>query len=145
MAKVAFREHVLVALRAMPPGSPPAFLAATVTRTFEAVASAVDAQLTDLERFFRFAPQAAVDDAILAEVADAADRAVLRAALAGGASYLLTLDQRHLPHGTIFGGVQCWHPDTFLTLFYQQNPDTYVWVRREIPLLSGAINQRLLP
>lgn len=145
LAKVAYRKHILAALRAMPPDSAPTALAAMVTRTVEAIATALDAQLTELERFFRFSPRAAIDDAILADVADSADRSVLHAALAGRASYLLTLDQRHLPHGTVFGGVQCWPPDTFLTLFYQQNPDAYVRVRRGITLLSDAITRRLLP
>lgn len=38
-------------------------------------------------------------------VADPDDRPHILAAHAAGVGYLLTLDQRHLPHGTIVGGV----------------------------------------
>jgi hypothetical protein len=78
-------------------------------------------------------------------VADPDDRPHILAAHAAGVPYLLTLDQRHLPRGTIVGGVQCWHPDTFLTLFYQQNPDAYRRTRQRITKLPSALPIRLQP
>lgn len=144
IAKVTYREHVLAALRASSRrrlDSAPA-----LRQLFDAVAVALDGQMTDLERTFRFAPtDVAVDEATLLAVADTADRPILRAALAAGASYLLSLDEHHFPHGTIVAGVRCWHPDTFLTLFYRQNPGAYVRASRGVTLLSGAITRRLLP
>ena len=76
---------------------------------------------------------------------DPDDRLHIRSARAAGANYFLTLDNRHLPHGAIYGGVACWHPDTFLTLFYQQNPAAYDRAKRAIKDLPDALRMRLLP
>lgn len=144
IAKVTYREHVLAALRATPHrrlDDPQA-----LRRMFDSVASVLDAQLTDLEHVFRFVSgRVSVDQATLLAVADEADRPVLEAALATEASYLLSLDQHHFPHGAIVAGVQCWHPDTFLTLFYQQNPGAYERVVIRLPSLPATIKRRLLP
>jgi hypothetical protein len=75
-------------------------------------------------------------------VADPDDRPHMLAAHAAGVPYLLTLDERHLPHGMIVAGVQCWHPDTFLTLFYQQNPNAYRRTRQRITTLPSALTIR---
>ena len=144
IAKVTYREHVLAALRATPHrrlDNVPA-----LRQLFDTVASVLDAQLTDLEHVFRFVPsRVAVDEAALSAVADAADRPILHAALTADAPYLLSLDERHFPHGAVVAGVQCWHPDTFLTLFYQQNPGAYERVVLRLPTLPAPIKRRLLP
>lgn len=137
---MVYREGMASALAGGPPS------AATLRRRFDRIASDLEEQLFELERSFRYADgEAAVDPALLAAVADPNDRPVRRAALAAGAPYLLSLDRRHLPHGTTFHGVRCWHPDTFLTLFYEQNPDAY---RRAVDLVRETpttVRRRLLP
>jgi hypothetical protein len=99
-----------------------------------------------LRRYFDVAPAIPVDAAAeLTDVVDADDRLHVLAARAAEALYLLTLDGRYLPHGAVFVGVQCWHPDTFLTLFYRQNPDAYLRARQSIELLPEGVAQGLMP
>lgn len=141
-AKVAFRGAVLAALRAEPFSESSRTL---IWRTFDRTAEAIETQCAELERWFTFASGlATVDETLLDVLSDAADRPILRTALAAQTTFLLSLDQRHFPHGTIFHGVQCWHPDTFLTLFYQQNPAAYAFAAKSVNDLPAAIKQRLL-
>ena len=145
LAKVVYREHVLVAVAsaAAAGGNPDP---ARLRDLFDRLADDLESQLFDLERWFRYATgEVNVDPAALEGVTDPADRQVLRAARAAGAPYLLALDRRHVPHGAIFEGVQCWHPDTFLTLFYQQNPAAFVRAARALADTPESIRQRLLP
>jgi predicted nucleic acid-binding protein len=103
-------------------------------------------QVEILHRYFRLAPAPPNLTALaLDDVVDPDDRLHIRSARAAGAGYFLSLDNRHLPHGATYGGVACWHPDTFLTLFYQQNPDAYDRAKRSIEDLPNALKIRLLP
>jgi hypothetical protein len=52
----------------------------------------------------------------------------------------LTFDNCHLPHGATFAGVQCWHPDTFLTLYCHQNPDARTRARRSIACAASRVS-----
>lgn len=67
------------------------------------------------------------------------------AALAVGASFLLSLNQSDFPHGATHRSVVFWHPDTFLTAYFQSDQDAYVYVRDELTLLSDVLGARLLP
>jgi predicted nucleic acid-binding protein len=114
----------------------------------EAIESAtdrLDLQIAFLEARFRTGPDVSVPDDALPDVKDADDRPVIELARSVGAPYLLTLDERHLPHGAVIGGVQCWHPDTFLTLFYTQRPDAYLRAIAIIRTLPEAVTSRILP
>ena len=120
-AKVISRETTLATIRRMPPDQPRAAVVLTLRRMFDTTAATLDAQLAYLERHLRSAVDPdLLDPMSLLAVSDAADRPVLAAALAAQAPYLLSLDARHFPHGAVFTGVRCWHPDTFLTAFFQQ-------------------------
>lgn len=140
LVKVVYREGTMSALAGGAPSS------AALRLLFNRIAFELEDQLFELEHSFRFAVgEATVEPTLLDAVTDPDDRPILRAALAAGVSYPLSLDRRHLPHGTVFHGVRCWHPDTFLTLFYEQNPDAYdraIDLVRETP---ASVRRRLLP
>jgi hypothetical protein len=115
-------------------------------RVFDDVAVKLEGQLSGLERVFRQpAGLETVDEAALAAVPDAADRPILRTAIAARAPYLLSLDRRHFPHGAVYGGVQCWHPDAFLTLFFHQNPRAFERAVQGLATSPEAVRRRLLP
>jgi predicted nucleic acid-binding protein len=106
----------------------------------------LDAQIAAMAPYFEsISKSVSADASDVGGVADPDDRLHILAARAAGALYFLTLDDRHLPHGAVFAGVQCWHPDTFLTLFFRQNPDAYSRARRFINQLPDAVSLRLLP
>jgi hypothetical protein len=114
----------------------------------EAIESAtdrLDLQLTFLDARFLSGLTVSVAGDELAEVRDVDDRSIVQFARSVGAPYLLTLDQRHLPHGSVIAGVQCWHPDTFLTLFYTQRPDAYLRAIAIIRMIPESISSRILP
>lgn len=144
IAKVVVREVILRVLRDAS-GSSPADAIPAVRRAVNSVSVALEDQLAEAERVFRLVTDlSSIRDADVEVIADPADRMVLRTALASGAQYILSLDNRHLPHGTVFHGVECWHPDTYLTTFYQQNPEAYRRATRGARTLPAAI-RRLLP
>ena len=146
MAKVVYRANVLAAIRSPRSGDLGRSIEAILREVFDRIAEGLDDQLSGLERTFRSVTNLdAVEDPLLDVLADAGDRLVLRTALAAGVPYLLSLDQRHLPHGAVFHGVQCWHPDSFLTLFYQQNPDAYERAVSRVQSAPASIRRRLLP
>jgi len=145
-AKVVYRSTVLETLRTAPAWRRSGNVRAVLRRTIGRVAADIEDQLAELERWLTFAPALAIiDETLLQVVSDIADRPILRSALAAGAPFLLSLDQRHFPHGTVYHGLQGWHPDTFLTLFYQQNPTAYEYAARSVNDLPEAIKRRLLP
>jgi predicted nucleic acid-binding protein len=120
-------------------------LATLVRAEIDRLAAELEQQFRVVERSFVLVSTIeSVDSALLTAVIDPADRPVLATAIAAGAHILLSLDQRHLPHGTVFQGVECWHPDTFLTLFFQQNPDVYDQVSQVVSSVRPTI-RRLLP
>jgi predicted nucleic acid-binding protein len=120
--------------------------ARAVAEALATLGADLDAQLAALREYFRPAPAVSLEETTtLTEIDDPDDRLHVLAARASGAAYLLTLDERHLPHGAIYAGVQCWHPDSFLTLFYQQNPDAYERAIQLIEELPDALALRLLP
>jgi predicted nucleic acid-binding protein len=125
---------------------PPEERQPAIDATLAHVNAELRAQFAALEPFFQVVATPVMADAIdLTDLSDPDDRHHILAARAAGAPFFLTLDQLHLPYGSIFAGVQCWHPDTFLTLFYQQNPDAYTRARRSIGRLPAALTRRILP
>jgi hypothetical protein len=114
----------------------------------EAIQSAtdrLDGQLANLDSRFVSGTSATVPEGALIEVKDADDRPIVEFARSVRAMILLTLDQRHLPHGVVIGGVQCRHPDTFLTLFYSQRLDAYERAIFIIRTLPDHVASRILP
>src|SRR5258706_6596210 len=74
-------------------------------------------------------------------VPDPNDVPILAGALATRASFLLTTNNKDFPHGRAYQNVAFWHPDTFLTAYFEQDPEAYVFVRDEMPTAlrdSGA-------
>ena len=63
---------------------------------------------------------------------DEKDWPVLAGAVATGCQYLLSLDQKSFPHGQGWRNVVFWHPDTFLTAFFQADAEAYVDVRLDL-------------
>jgi predicted nucleic acid-binding protein len=146
MAKVAYRAAILAAFRTASPELAEGEIRALLWQVFDRIAADIERQCAELDLWFKSASElTTVDEALLRDVPDIADRPVLRTALAARAPYLLSLDQRHFPHGTVYHGVQCWHPDAFLTLFYQQNPAAYEYAARSVNGLPESIKRRLLP
>jgi predicted nucleic acid-binding protein len=141
---VARREAVAAAMR--PFGSRVTDeLSSAIEAALERIDLLVDDQMDMLSRYFHLAPTALNSAALaLEDVSDPDDRLHIRSAHAAGANYLLTLDNRHLLHGAIYAGVACWHPDTFLTLFFQQNPAAYTRTVRALKRLPSALATRLL-
>ncbi len=83
-----------------------------------------------------------VSDRLAAEdLPDALDREILVGALALKCDVLISRDQPMFPHGGEMHGVQLWHPDTFLTAFFQGDAQAYDQVR----LLMGMLRAVLPP
>lgn len=138
--KVIYRETMRTALRGIDSRR------VELRPLFDRTAADLESQLFDLEAIFRYpAGLHDIDQSALASVSDPTDRHVLRTALAAQAPFLLSLDRRQFPHGSLLQGVRCWHPDSFLTLFYQQNPASYARARQRLDALPTSIRRRLLP
>lgn len=73
---------------------------------------------------------------------DEKDRSILVGAAAAECTFLLSRDKRSFPHGQRFGGIVCWHPDTFLTVLFQSQPDAYYEVSA---LVATSPGRQLLP
>jgi predicted nucleic acid-binding protein len=144
IANVVYRERIARFIRDRP-SAESATLARDARAEFDRMAIEIETQFLAAERVFSFAPAPhQVAPALLSAVLDPGDRPVLAAALASGAAIILSNDQRHLRHGSDFHGVECWHPDTFLTVLFQQNPQAYRQVTQAIDSIKSTI-QRLLP
>lgn len=143
VSKVVCRTAALKALTAYAPDVP---LSSHVLRAaIDSAVARLEAKVREVETVFQYAlPAKVVPDEVVKAVPDAADWVLIQTALGNNATVLLTLDQRHLPHGAIIAGVECWHPDTFLTLFYQQNPDAYRRIRRFVSIAGPMIRTSLL-
>jgi predicted nucleic acid-binding protein len=97
-------------------------------------------QIRHAERTLRYVVINVSDEMPIDRVVDPGDWHLVHIAQRATAGVLLSLDQRHLPHGLAVGGVQCWHPNTFLTLLFQQNPELYqnaVQLVRDYPSARG--------
>jgi hypothetical protein len=144
IAKVVYREGVLRLLRETKASSPGGAVP-EVRLAFNSLGEQIEAQLAQVERAFRLVPDVSgIEQSLVEAIKDPADRMALRTALIGGARHILSLDERHLPHDVVFHGVRCWHPDTFLTIFYQQNPDANRRASAGVRMLPAAV-RRLLP
>ena len=138
VARVAERTtKIAVARRAR--GLPPERRFAEVEAALDRMQADVRALVTAMEQFFRLASVETEDHRNeVGALSGPDDRVHILSAQAANVPYLLTLDQRHLPHGILVGRVQCWHPDTFLTLFYQQNRDAYDRAKQAIKKLPDT-------
>lgn len=78
-------------------------------------------------------------------VPDVKDIPVLAGALATRASFLLTTNEKDMPHGRMSENVVFWHPDTFLTAYFQDDSEAYVFVRDEMPMALREFGAELRP
>lgn len=102
----------------------------------DGAAERLERRVSEVEHIVQYViPASTLSNDLFASVPDPSDTVLLQTALDSEAYVLLTLDQRHLPHGAVIAGIQCWHPDAFLTLFYQQNPHAY---RRVVQFVRTA-------
>ena len=72
------------------------------------------------------------------DVADPRDREILVGAIAAECRALLSRDQAMFPNGAVLHGLEVWHPDTFLTAFFQGDRDAYQTVRLLISMLPAS-------
>lgn len=76
---------------------------------------------------------------------DLNDIPVLAGALATRASFVLTTNQKDMPHGRVYENVVFWYPDTFLTAYFEEDPEAYVFVRDEMPMALRDFGAELRP
>jgi len=107
-----------------------------VTESVQNVRRTIDAVVELLERCWSCPPADRLADAtrqvVAAALPDENDRPILAGAVATEAAFLLSRDKEAFPHGRNFGGVAFWHPDTFLTTLFEDNPDAYQVVVDEL-------------
>jgi hypothetical protein len=142
VARVSTREYVRNELRQQQ-GEGNEAIAKAIIDSIDRVRGSIDGVVDTLEQYW-YSPdpnarQYSADVALEAPVRDAQDRPILAGALATGAEYLLTADTATFPHGVEWQGLKFWHPDTFLTAFFQTNPDSYIDVRLDIGDIAVAI------
>lgn len=142
VARVSTREYVRAQLRQTKGGAIDE-IATAIIDAMERVRETIDAVIEALEQYW-YSPnpgarQEATDVALQAPVRDAQDVPILAGALAIRAEYLLTTDAAAFPHGLGWQNLKFWHPDTFLTAFFQRNPDAYVDVRLDLDDIAVAI------
>lgn len=143
VSKVVCWTAALKASTANAPDQP--LLSCSLRAAIDRAAARLEARVREVEPVFRYAvPGENVSDEILAAVPDRADWVLIQTALENDAAVLLTLDQRHLPHGAVIAGVRCWHPDTFLTEFYQQNPGAFRRTSRFVSEAGATLRTSLL-
>ncbi len=133
VARVATREWVKAAIkRAADQGSDE--IGRTVIDSMETVRSGIDKAVSALEQSWSCPSADALELAtgLISPLQDEKDWPVLAGAVAAGAQYLLSLDQRSFPHGRGWRNVVFWHPDTFLTTFFQVDAEAYVDVRLDL-------------
>jgi len=138
IARVATREAALTTLRHLTAGQNEA---ARVSEALQEVRRTVDGVLALLERSWscpqpdrlRQSSSALAGTAL----ADANDRPVLAAAIATETTFLLSRDRESFPHGGNSGEIAFWHPDTFLTALFEDNPNEYQDVLEELHLLPA--------
>lgn len=111
---------------------------------FSIRAEHLESQIRDAERTLRYISVNVSDEIPVDTVRDPNDWHLVHLSKRAKARILLSLDQRHLPHGLVVDGVQCWHPDTFLTLFFQQNPEVYQSAVQFVRKYPSALRTGLL-
>ena len=140
IARVATREQALAVVRTNP---------ALLGQELEARRREIDRVVADHERHWH-SPSPTALRAVHREippdaVSDPNDLPILASALATDAAFLLTTNEHHFPHGQAYQGVVFWHPDTFLTAYFEDAPEAYIFVRDEMPGASAAFGARLRP
>ena len=78
-------------------------------------------------------------------VRDPKDVPVLAGALATRSSFLLTANTKDFPHAQSYQYVVFWHPDTFLTAYFEDDSESYVFVCEEMPLALEKLGAELQP
>lgn len=140
IARVATREQALAVVR----GNPAMLGQELETRRREIDRVIADHERhwhspspTDLRAVHRLLPPNAVPDPN--------DLPILAGAIATKAAFLLTTNNKDFPHGQEYQGVVFWHPDTFLTAYFEDAPEAYIFVRDEMPRASATFGARLRP
>ena len=78
-------------------------------------------------------------------VSDRKDMPVLAAALASGSTFLLSTNTRDFPHGRSHAQLVFWHPDTFLTAYFETDLDAYIFVAQELETYAASMGAQLRP
>jgi hypothetical protein len=140
VARVATREQVFESLKQQRASR------AELTYDLEARRHVIDEAIEGLERSWDSPAAPAMARlyvrGTVPRLADRKDQAVLTAALAVGAQFLLSADRPSFDHLKRYGPLTCWHPDTFLTAYFQSDRAAYVTVCQELEKLPQT---RLLP
>jgi hypothetical protein len=107
----------------------------------------LDATVAQLEQYWHVAPpnaaEAGASEVRNITINDVGALSVLAGAIATQARYLLTTNQEVFPNGLGWKAIAFWHPDTFLTAFFETCPDAYEDVCLDLADLGNLPN--LLP
>lgn len=130
---MATREWVKAAIKGLA-GKNSEEVSRTVIDAMDTIRERIDFAISALERSW-YCPSADVLQDVMNQASplqDEKDWPVLAGAVAAGCQYLLSLDQKSFPHGQGWRNVVFWHPDTFLTAFFQADAEAYVDVRLDL-------------
>jgi len=140
IARVATREQALTVVSANP---------AALTDELERRRREIDRVIGDHERHWHSPAPAELRAAYATlppdAVPDPDDLPILSGAIATRSSFLVTTNTRDFPHGRVYQTVVFWHPDTFLTAYFEDDPEAYVLVRDEMPRALAAFGAQLRP
>jgi hypothetical protein len=138
IARVATREAALFTVRRLTAGQA---AEPRVTEAIQEVRRNIDSVVALLERSWSSPlPERLRDSMVMiadVPVPDENDRPILAGASAVDAAFLLSKDKETFPHGGTFDKLAFWHPDTFLTALFEDNPDAYATVIDELRLLPS--------
>ncbi len=116
-------------------GQPAETVIRTITEAIDTVREGIDSAIGELEKnWISPTPDALTTSSaqIGDSLRDKKDLPILAAAKATSCEYLLSSDEASFPHGESWGNVWYWHPDTFLTAFFEGCPEAYIDVRLDL-------------
>lgn len=144
VARVATREQAFETVRHDPPDLPRKLAADLERRRHE-----IDRVVSDHERLWGSPPHDVLREVSSAlppnVISDAKDIPILAGALACGATFLLSTNERHFPHGGSYESVVFWHPDTFLTTYFETDLEAYAFVAQELDAFAREAGAELRP
>lgn len=140
VARVATREQALATARSD---------ADTIGPELQRRRHEIDRVIRDHEIYWASPLPAALRDAYElippGTVDDEKDVPILAAAMATQSTFLLSTNERDFPNGGAYQHVAFWHPDTFLTAYFEDHPDAYVFVREEMQEAIKKFGAQLRP
>ena len=141
---MATREQALDTVRRNPPDLPGELGADLERRRHE-----IDRVISDHEQRWGSPPhdvlQTVSRNLPSNAVRDPKDIPILAAALACGATFLLSTNERDFAHGGSYEEVVFWHPDTFLTTYFETDLEAYVFVTQELDDFAREAGALLRP